>query len=130
MNRLLIAALLFAALAASCNATGGGRQGEFAGAGYFHGKVFVCKTRRQCRQLHYPVPTHKPVYVELRPARGDVYASDAVGNDGTFGAYGTPGTYFATLRPAHLFGLRAATVGVRLSANGSVGFNIVYGRLR
>jgi hypothetical protein len=126
----VIAAVLAAALTPSCNANGGGLPGEFAGEGWFQGRVFVCKTPGHCRQLHLPVPTHKAVYVDLRPSRGHAYGSSAMNNDGTFGAYAAPGTYFATLRPAHLLGVRVTTVRVRLTANGRVAFDIAYGRLR
>jgi hypothetical protein len=103
--------------------------GEFAGDGWYQGRVLVCKHAGQCTQLRYPLPGHMTVYVQFNNAStGKVYGSLAVDNDGTFGWWAAPGTYTATLTPRTLHGLHADTVRVRTTANGRVVFDLAYGR--
>jgi hypothetical protein len=126
MNRIPACAWLIAVLAVGCNANAGGPQGEFAGEGWYQGR-----THGHCTQLRYPTPRHEPVYVHLRLAStGRDSSGLAVNNDGTFGWYALPSTYFATLKPAHLYDLRASTVRVKITANGRVAFDLAYGRLK
>ncbi len=103
--------------------------GEFAGDGWYQGRVVICKHAGHCSQLRYPLPQHQPVYVELRTASNGRYSSGlAVDNDGTFGWWTAPGTYDATLKPNRLYGLHADTVRVTTTANGRVAFTLSYGR--
>ena len=119
-----------AVLVVEVGACGPAAPGEFAGMGWFQGRVFVCRHHRPCARLRYPTPLREPVYVDLRSVKGHAHASTAVNNDGTFGAYGAPGKYLATLRPAKLFGVRVGRVPVVLSANGRISFDLTYGRRR
>jgi hypothetical protein len=102
---------------------------EFAGDGWYQGRVLVCKHAGDCSQLRYPLPQHQTVYVELRVAsNGRLTSGLAVDNDGTFGSWTTPGTYDATLKPNRLYGLLADTVRVTTTANGRIAFALSYGR--
>jgi hypothetical protein len=116
--------LVLGTLAAGC----GQVQGEFAG-GIYKGRVFICKHAGRCRQLRYPISTHEPVYVVLRDAStGKRYGSLAVDNDGRFGSAAPPGTYAATLDPAHLHGLPTNAVRITISRDHTVVFDLAYGR--
>jgi hypothetical protein len=120
--------VVVATLLAGC---GPQAQSEFGGDGWYQGRVLVCKTAGHCHQLPYPTPQREPVYVELRLAStGAKYGGLAVDNDGTFGWWAAPGTYKATLEPDHLYGLRASTARVTITANGRTAFNLAYGRQR
>jgi hypothetical protein len=102
--------------------------GEFAGDGWYQGRVLVCKHAGRCTQLRYPLPGHTTVYVEFKNAStGKAYGGLATNNDGTFGWWAAPDTYTATLAPRTLYGLRADTVRVRTTANGRVAFDLAYG---
>ena len=104
-------------------------QSEFAGDGWYQGRVLVCEQPAHCTQLRYPTPQRQPVYVELRQtATGKWYGSLAVDNDGTFGWWAAPSAYQATLKPARLYGLHAGVVRVTIAANGRIAFDLAYGR--
>jgi hypothetical protein len=102
--------------------------GEFAGDGWYQGRVLVCKHAGHCNQLRYPLPGHAAVYVELRIAHNGRFSSSlAVDNNGTFGWWTSPGTYEARLKPTTLYGLRSHTVRVTTTPNGRMAFDIAYG---
>jgi hypothetical protein len=105
------------------------QQGEFAGDGWYKGRVLVCKYPGRCRRLRYPISSHEPVYVVLRNAStGKRYGSLAVDNDGRFGSWAPPGTYSATLAPSRLSGVPTDAARITISANRTVAFDLAYGR--
>jgi len=108
-----------------------GGQSEFAGDGWYQGQVFVCKKPGQCNPLTLPAPTRQPVYLEFRLAsKGASYGGFAVNNDGRFGFWAAPATYLVTLKPARMYGLRAGTTRITITANHGTVFNQAYGRLK
>lgn len=105
------------------------QQGEFAGDGWYKGRVLVCQHPRRCRQLRYPISTHEAVYIVLWGAStGKRYSSLAVDNDGRFGSWAPPGTYTVTLAPSRLSGVPAETARITITAGRTVAFDLTYGR--
>ena len=130
MTRRRAALLIILVMVVILVVAGHGRTapGEFAGDGWYQGRVLICKHAGHCNQLRYPLPGHETVYVELRIASNGRYSSGlAVDNDGTFGSWTSPGTYEATLKPRTLNGLRSDAVRVTTTANGRIAFEITYG---
>jgi hypothetical protein len=90
--------------------------------------VLVCKESGHCEQLRFPQGHREAVFVDLRLAStGQLYGGSEVHPNGTFGWFGAPGKYVATLRPARLNGLRAQTRILTLTANGRIAFDLAYG---
>lgn len=120
------AAVAMATLIAGC---GSGGQSEFAGDGWFQGNVLACKAPGHCEQLRFPQGHREVVFVDLRLAStGKLYGGSEVATNGTFGWFGAPGKYVATLRPVRVNGLRAETRNITLTANGRIAFDLAYGR--